>query len=369
MDLLPVASCLHRIHHNILRCHKGQLAHQPLFNHLRIHNQPVHHVQAQIQHAVDRQKRLRNGKPLVRGIIQCSLKPLDRRSHRRIQSLRHHISGEGSDPLTAHRVSFICHRRRTDLIFLKGFLHLFQVLQKPDIVAHLMGGSRDARKHIADSRIHFPGISLPGHRIALFKAHLLCDHRIDHIDNLLVSVKQFHKRSLGAGSPFRTKQLHPLQHMVQILQIQAELLHPKGCPFSHRSRLRRLEMGEGKRRKILISICKLRQFIQHIDQFFLDKPQCFRHHDNIRIISHIARCRAQMNNALRLRTLLSVSIHMAHHVMTDLFLPLLCHIVVDIVRVRFQFVYLLLGNIQPKLFFRLCKGDPQLSPGPELFVR
>ena len=79
MQLLTVAACLYRIHHNVLGRHKRQLCHQMLLNDLRIYHQSVYDVQAQIQDTVDRQEALRNRQTLVGGVIQSTLKPLGRR--------------------------------------------------------------------------------------------------------------------------------------------------------------------------------------------------------------------------------------------------------------------------------------------------
>ena len=65
MEFLTVASCLYRVHHNILCGHKGKLRHQVLFNDLGIYHQAVHHVQVQVQDTVHCQKTFRYGKSLV----------------------------------------------------------------------------------------------------------------------------------------------------------------------------------------------------------------------------------------------------------------------------------------------------------------
>ena len=76
-----------------------------------------------------------------------------------------------------------------------------------------------------------------------------------------------------------------------------------------------------------------------------------------------------MDDPLGLRALHPVGIDMGHHIMADDFLPLPGHIIVDILRVGFQFLDLFLGNVQSQFFFRLGKGNPQPPPRPELFVR
>ena len=139
MELLTVAACLYRVHHDVLSSHEGQLCHQMLLDDLRIYHQAVHHVQAQIQDAVDGEEALRNGETLVGGVIQGTLKPLGCGGDGRVQGIHHHIAGQGSDALAAHGVSLICHGGGTDLVLLKGLLHLFQMLKQTDIVGELVG--------------------------------------------------------------------------------------------------------------------------------------------------------------------------------------------------------------------------------------
>ena len=60
MQLLTVAACLYRIHHDVLGRHERQLCHQMLLDDLRIYHQSVYYIQVQIQDAIDRQEALRN---------------------------------------------------------------------------------------------------------------------------------------------------------------------------------------------------------------------------------------------------------------------------------------------------------------------
>ena len=106
---LAVAAGLDSIHHNVFRRHEWQLFPQMLLNDLRVYLQSVRDVQAQIQNSVDGKETLRNGYPLVRGVIERTLKPLDRACKRRVQSIADDIAREGADALGAHRVSLVRH--------------------------------------------------------------------------------------------------------------------------------------------------------------------------------------------------------------------------------------------------------------------
>ena len=106
----------------------------------------------------------------------------------------------------------------------------------------------DACKNIEHTGISLSGIGLARHCHACGKAHFLRDHRVNLIDRLLISVKQFQKACLCTSRSLGTKQLHAAEHILQIFQIHQELLCPERCPFSDRCRLCRLKMSKSKRR-------------------------------------------------------------------------------------------------------------------------
>ena len=82
-----------------------------------------------------------------------------------------------------------------------------------------------------------------------------------------------------------------------------------------------------------------------------------------------------MDDACRLRALLSIRIDMTHHIMPHFLLPGLRHIVIDILRMGLQFVNLLFRDdrlpvlAKSQLHLCLCQCDPQLPPRPEFHIR
>ena len=56
MQLLAVSSSLHSVHHNVLCSHERKLCHKVLLDDLGVDYKPVHHVQAQVQDAVNGQE-------------------------------------------------------------------------------------------------------------------------------------------------------------------------------------------------------------------------------------------------------------------------------------------------------------------------
>ena len=75
-----------------------------------------------------------------------------------------------------------------------------------------------------------------------------------------------------------------------------------------------------------------------------------------------------MDNALRLRALYTVGIHMTHNVMAHFLLARFCHVVVDISRMAFQLIDLLLCDRKSEFLFCLCQRNPESSPGLELHI-
>ncbi len=76
-----------------------------------------------------------------------------------------------------------------------------------------------------------------------------------------------------------------------------------------------------------------------------------------------------MDDPLRLRALYAVGIDVGHDVMAHFLLPRLRHLVIDVLRMGFQFVDLFLRNRKSQLFLGLRQSDPQPSPRTEFFIR
>ena len=224
-------------------------------------------------------------------------------------------------------------------------------------------------KNIAHAGIQFTGIRLSGYREAGIKSHFFSDHFICFFTSLFVALKQFKETCLCSRCSFGTKKFHMGKHMIQIFQIHHKFLHPKCRTFSDGRRLCRLKMRKGKRRKIFILHRKLRKFVDNIDQFLLNQFQSFCHNDNVCVISDITGGRTKVNDSGSFRTLLSIRIHMAHYIVAHFLFTGFCHIIIDIIDVRFQFFNLLIcdtwisvGIFQSQFFFRFCQGNPQFSP-------
>ena len=271
MKFLTVTACFYSIHHDILCSHERKLCHHMFLDNLRINNQSIYNIKTEVKDSVNSKETFRNTQTLICRVIQSSLKPLSCRCDRRVKGIYHYISGKGSNTLTSHRISLIRHCGGADLRFLKWFFYFLQMLKKADIIGHLVCTCCNSCKNIGNTCIYLTGIGLSGYRIAFLKSHLLCDHRINLVDSLLISVKQFQKACLCSGCTFGSQKLHCSQNILQILQIKQEFLCPECCTLTYCSRLCRLKMCKCQSRLIFIFISESRKLGNNIDQFLLHK--------------------------------------------------------------------------------------------------
>ena len=204
MELLTVPAGFHRIHHDVLRSHKGQFRHQMFLNDLGIHHQAVHHIQVQVQNSVDGQKALGDGQALVGGIVQGAFKPLGRSHHHGIHHIAHDVIAQGSNPLAAHGIALVGHGGRTNLMLLKRLLHLFQMLQQADIVGKLVGALGNTCQYGNHAAVDLSGVGLARYGVAAGKAHLFRNPLIQSAAFLMISVKKFQEAGLGTRCSFRT---------------------------------------------------------------------------------------------------------------------------------------------------------------------
>ena len=129
MELLAVSPSFHRIHHDILRGHKGELFLDVAVDDLLMDHQSGTHILINIEDGIDREECLGHRDTLVSGIIQRPLKPLRSGCNRWILRVGDHIARQRANALTAHGIALIRHGGRTDLVLLKGLLHLLQMTQ------------------------------------------------------------------------------------------------------------------------------------------------------------------------------------------------------------------------------------------------
>ena len=248
------------------------------------------------------------------------------------------------------------------------------MLQKSDVIAHLVSRRGDACNNVHNSRVNLAGIGLAGHRIASVKSHLRRDLRIELVKLFLIVIEQFLERRLRAGGAFAAKELQGRNHVLNVRKVHAEFLQPQRRALAHGRRLRRLKMRKRKRRQALILIRELRKLINHVHKLLAHKRKGVAHHDDVGVVADIAARSTQMDDAGRLRALQSVGVDVAHDIVAHQLLALLRHGVVDVIDVTLHLINHLLrddglsvlGKAQFHLGFR--QRNPKLSPSGKLLV-
>ena len=86
-----------------------------------------------------------------------------------------------------------------------------------------MGALGDSRQHAKDTAVNLSGIRLSGNREAVMEAHLFRDPPVRLAALLMIAVKQLQKAGLGSRRSLGAQKLHRTDHMIQILQIQAQI--------------------------------------------------------------------------------------------------------------------------------------------------
>ena len=371
VQLLTVAALFHSLHHDVLAGHEGQLGHQAAAHHLGVHHQTIGDVEHDVQDGVSGKEALGHSHALVGAVVQRALKPLGAGGKAGVQHIHHQVAGKGADALAAHGVALVGHSGGTDLVLLKGLLHLLEVCQQAQVGGKLHAALANTGQCVQDKSIHLAAVGLAGHRYNGLgvKAHLLCNGSIHGTDLVGIALEQFHKGSLRTGGALDTAQLQGSQTMVDLSQIHHQLVGPQGSALAHGGGLCGLAVGVGHARHILVLLGKVRQLCQHTHQLFTHQLKTLPHHDDVGVIAHIAAGGPQMDDACCLGALLTVGVDVAHDVVAHQLFPLDSHFVVDIVHMSFQLGYHVRGDVgQALIHFGTSQCHPQPPPSAELVV-
>ena len=368
MQLLTVATGLYGIHHDVLGRHERKLCHKVLADNLRVNHKTINDVQVEVEDTIDGEEALRYGQTLVCGVVEGTLEPLRGGYQHWIHEIGNHVIREGSDTLRTHRVPLVRHRAGTDLVLLERLLDLLHMLEHTDVVRELMRGLGNAGEHAEHAEINLTAVGLAGYRIAGGEAHLLCDHLVELAALRMIAVKQLEEGRLGAGGALGSEELQGAEYILEILEVEHELIQPQGRTFTDGRRLCRLEVGIRKCRHILILHREPTELIDDVHELLMHELETLPHDDDIGVVADIAGGRTEVDDALRIRALYTVSVHMAHNIVTHFLLTCLRNLVVDLILMCLQLIDLLLCDVETQLMLRLCQCDPELSPGTELVV-
>ena len=117
------------------------------------------------------------------------------------------------------------------------------MLQEPEVIGHAVSTLGNGGQHIQNAAVGLSGIGLAADGEAALKAEGGGDPAVHLVDFRPVALKEIHEAGLGAGGAPAAQEAQSGQHVIQLLQIGAEILHPQCGPLAHRHRLGGLIVG------------------------------------------------------------------------------------------------------------------------------
>ena len=205
-----------------------------------VYDEPRRDVDVNVENAVHREERLRNGNALVRRIVQRAFEPLRARGESGIQRIGDDVTRQRAHPFAAHGVALIRHCGRADLILFKGFFHFLEGLQNPQIVCEFIRALRDTAEHGKEISVHFAGIRLSRNGNAAGKSHIFGDQAFQLFDLFFVAVEKFHKARLRARRPLAAEEQKFVKTVFEFLDVHGKFVRPQRGALSHRGELRGL---------------------------------------------------------------------------------------------------------------------------------
>ncbi len=288
---------------------------------------------------------------------------------RRVGFEADHESGQGTDPLTAHRVALVGHRRGADLLLLERLLDFLAMGQQPEIGGRLVSTLRNARQDRRYLGIDLPRVGLAGDGVALVEADLAADQLFQSPDFGMVALEQVQETRLGAGCPLGPSGLQARQAVLELPEVQHQVVRPQTRPLADRRQLRRLQVGEAEAGQVAIPPGELGQPIDHRHQPGADQLKRLSEQQQVGIVRHETTGGPQMDDAAGIGTDVAVGTDVGHDVVADPPLVLPGHFKIDVVDVLLQLRDLLRRDGQSQLRFRLGQRHPEPPPGAELPLR
>ena len=152
----------------------------------------------------------------------------------------------------------------------------------------------------------------------------------------MVAVEEGQKAGLRAGRPLRPAEFEVGEPVLDLLQVEYQVVTPKRGPLADRCRLGRLQVREAEARQIAVRCGEFRQDVDGCHQPAAEDFQSLPHQDQIGVIRDVTARRAEVDDAPRIRTTVTIRVDMGHHVVPQLPLVLGGPVEIDVVDGGFQ---------------------------------
>ena len=358
----------HEIHKHVFRCHERQFGFEIFLDDLGINFHSRYYVYIQIENSARRKEGFRHGYTLIRGVVQSAFEPLLSLGYGGIESVDDDVSCKRSDSFAAHRVLLVSHCRRTYLIRFKRLVRLLHMAHQTNVGRELCRRLSDSRKNVQRETVCFSRIRLPRNGNDFFKPEFFRDESLE-FENFILVVEELEKTRARTRRTLTPEKGKIIEFEIEPFKIFDKVVYPERRPFAERCGLSRLKMRVSENGQVFILIGKATSRVYRVDEkgFYFEQPLSDK--QNVGVIGHKTRSRAQMNNGARFGAKIAERVNMRHHVVTEFLFVFVLFFVVYVVNMFFHLGNLLVGDRKSEFFFAFGKGYPEFSPGGISVIR
>jgi hypothetical protein len=126
-------------------------------------------------------------------------------------------------------------------------------------------------------------------------------------------------------------------------------------------------MGEPQTGQVSMRGGETTQLVNHGSQPTGNQRERLPQENQIRVVRDETAGGSQMDDTSSRGTLVAISMHVSHYIVTQTTLVLIRHFEINLVHVSLHFCQLSWGNIKPQLLFRFRQHHPQSAPSAEFF--
>ena len=157
------ASCLRHREHDVFACHEGKFSEKIRGDHRFPNYKTFRDIGHDVECAIEGEECFRQDESAVGTVIERAFKPLRRVGLQRIVHETHHESCKSACAFAPHRIAFVGHRARSNLLLLERFFDFLAVGEQAKIGGALVDRGCSDRKRADDLCIDEACVCLPAH--------------------------------------------------------------------------------------------------------------------------------------------------------------------------------------------------------------